>query len=82
MNAREAFRGQTALMWAAAENHAAVVEAARSSSAPTSTRRSIHYEFPKLTGGNGGIIHDRPEGRPDAADFRRPAGRASKRPSC
>jgi ankyrin repeat protein len=24
--------------------------------------RSVHYQFPKLTGGNGGIIHDRSEG--------------------
>ena len=54
-------RGQTALMWAVAENHADVVKLLIELRADVNAR-SIHYEFPKLTGGNGGIIHDRPEG--------------------
>ena len=61
VNAREAFRGQTALMYAAAENHAAVVKLLIELKADVNGR-TAHYDFPKLTGGNGGIIHDRPEG--------------------
>jgi uncharacterized protein len=61
VNAREAWRGQTALMWAAAENHAEVVKLLIELRADVNAR-STHYEFPKLTGGNGGIIHDRSEG--------------------
>jgi ankyrin repeat protein len=61
VNAREAWRGQTALMWAAGENHAAVVKLLIELRADVNAR-SVHYEFAKLTGGSGGIIHDRPEG--------------------
>jgi ankyrin repeat protein len=61
VDARETFRGQTALMYAVAENHAAVVKLLVELQADVNAR-SVHYEFPKLTGGNGGIIHDRPEG--------------------
>ncbi|PWT83835.1 MAG: hypothetical protein C5B57_06135 [Blastocatellia bacterium] len=61
VNAREEWRGQTALMWAAAENHAAVVKLLIELHADVNAR-SLLYEFPELTGGNGGIIHDRPMG--------------------
>ncbi len=61
VNATEAFRGQTALMWAAAENHEAVARLLVELGADVNVR-STHYEFPALTGGNGGIIHDRAEG--------------------
>jgi ankyrin repeat protein len=61
VDARETFRGQTALMYAAAENHPDVVKLLVELKADVNAR-SIHYEFPKLTGGNGGIIHDRAEG--------------------
>jgi uncharacterized protein len=61
VNATEAFRGQTALMWAAAENHEAVARLLIELGADVNVR-SMHYEFPALTGGNGGIIHDRAEG--------------------
>lgn len=61
VNTQEAWRGQTALMWAAAENHAAVVKLLIELRADVNAR-SIRYDFPKLTGGNGGIIHDRSEG--------------------
>jgi ankyrin repeat protein len=61
VNAREEWRGQTALMWAAAENHAAVVKLLIELHADVNAR-SVQYEFPALTGGNGGIIHDRPIG--------------------
>ena len=37
-NASEAWLGETALMWAAAQNHAAAVAGARRPTAPTSTR--------------------------------------------
>jgi ankyrin repeat protein len=60
-NAAETFRGQTALMLAATENHAAVVKALLAAGARPNTR-SIEYTFQKLTGGAGGIIHDRPQG--------------------
>jgi uncharacterized protein len=61
VNATEAWRGQTALMWAAAENHEAVARLLIELGADVNVR-STHYEFPALTGGNGGIIHDRSEG--------------------
>jgi ankyrin repeat protein len=60
-NAAEKFRGQTALMLAANENHAAVVKALLAAGAQPNTR-SVEYTFQKLTGGAGGIIHDRPQG--------------------
>jgi ankyrin repeat protein len=60
-NAAEKFRGQTALMLAAAENHAAVVKALLAAGARANTR-SAEYSFQPLTGGAGGIIHDRPQG--------------------
>jgi uncharacterized protein len=46
VNAAEKFRGQTALMLAGARPNT----------------RSVEYTFQKLTGGAGGIIHDRPQG--------------------
>jgi len=61
VNAVEGFRGQTALMWAAAENHEAVARLLIELGADVNVR-SMRYEFPQLVGGNGGIIHDRPEG--------------------
>jgi ankyrin repeat protein len=61
VNAAEKFRGQTALMLAANENHAAVVKALLAAGARADTR-SVEYTFQKLTGGAGGIIHDRPQG--------------------
>ena len=61
VNARESWRGQTALMWAAVENHAAVAQLLLESGAEVNAR-TITYEFANLTGGNGGIIHDRPQG--------------------
>jgi len=61
VNAAEKFRGQTALMLAATENHAAVVKALLVAGARPDTR-SVEYTFQKLTGGAGGIIHDRPQG--------------------
>jgi ankyrin repeat protein len=61
VSARENWRGQTALMWAAVENHAAVAELLLESGADVNAR-TVTYEFPNLTGGNGGIIHDRPQG--------------------
>ena len=61
VNAAEKFRGQTALMLAATENHAAVVKALLLAGARPNTR-SVEYTFQKLTGGAGGIIHDRPQG--------------------
>ena len=61
VNAAEKFRGQTALMLAATENHAAVVKALIVAGARPDTR-SVEYTFQKLTGGAGGIIHDRPQG--------------------
>lgn len=60
-NAAEAFRGQTALMYAVVENHAAVVRALIAAGADVNVR-SKEYAFQKLTGGAGGIIHDRPQG--------------------
>jgi ankyrin repeat protein len=61
VNATEAWRGQTALMWAAAEDHEPVARLLIELGADVNVR-STHYDFPALTGGNGGIIHDRPEG--------------------
>ena len=75
VNAAEQFRGQTALMLAAVENHAAVVRRS-STPAPTSNARTKEYTFQKLTGGAGGIIHDRPQGGLTRADPGGPAGRA------
>jgi ankyrin repeat protein len=60
-NAAEKFRGQTALMLAAAENHAPVVKALLGAGAQPNTR-TAEYTFQKLTGGAGGIIHDRAQG--------------------
>ena len=60
-NAAEKFRGQTALMLATNENHAPVVKALLAAGARPNTR-SVEYTFQKLTGGAGGIIHDRPQG--------------------
>jgi ankyrin repeat protein len=60
-NAAERFRGQTALMFAAAEGHAGVVRALLAAGAKPNTR-TAEYTFQTLTGGAGGIIHDRPQG--------------------
>ena len=61
VDAAESFRGQTALMLAAVENHAPVVQALLAAGANPSARTK-EYDFQKLTGGAGGIIHDRPQG--------------------
>jgi ankyrin repeat protein len=61
VNAAEAFRGQTALMLAANEGHAAVVTALVVAGANVNARTK-EYDFQKLTGGAGGIIHDRAQG--------------------
>jgi ankyrin repeat protein len=61
VNLAEKFRGQTALMLAAVENHASVVKALLAAGAQPNTR-TAEYTFQKLTGGAGGIIHDRPQG--------------------
>ena len=61
MNAAEKFRGQTALMLAAVENHADIVQALIAAGAQVNTR-TVEYTFQNLTGGAGGIIHDRPQG--------------------
>jgi uncharacterized protein len=61
VNAAESFRGETALMLASVENHAGVVKALLAAGAKPNTR-SVEYTFQKLTGGAGGIIHDRPQG--------------------
>jgi uncharacterized protein len=61
VNAAEKFRGQTPLMLASAENHGAVVKALLAAGARANTR-SVEYTFQALTGGAGGIIHDRPQG--------------------
>jgi len=61
VNATEQFRGQTALMLAANENHAPVVKALLDAGA-NANARTREYEFQNLTGGAGGIIHDRPQG--------------------
>jgi uncharacterized protein len=61
VNAAETFRGQTALMLAANENHAPIVSALLAGGANPNAR-TLEYTFQKLTGGAGGIIHDRPQG--------------------
>ncbi len=61
VNAAEKFRGQTALMLAAVENHAAIVQALLAAGAQVNAR-TVEYSFQNLTGGAGGIIHDRPQG--------------------
>jgi ankyrin repeat protein len=61
VDAVESFRGQTALMLAAVENHAGAVSALLAAGAEPN-RRTKEYTFQKLTGGAGGIIHDRPQG--------------------
>jgi len=60
-NAAETFRGQTALMLAAVENHAEIVQALIDAGAQVNAR-TAEYTFQSLTGGAGGIIHDRPQG--------------------
>ena len=61
VNHAETFRGQTALMLAAVENHAPVVQALVAAGANVNAR-TVEYTFQNLTGGAGGIIHDRPQG--------------------
>lgn len=61
VNAAEKFRGQTALMLATVENHADIVQALIAAGAQVNAR-TIEYSFQTLTGGAGGIIHDRPQG--------------------
>jgi uncharacterized protein len=61
VNAAEAFRGLTAVMYAAVENHGAVVRLLAAAGANVNAR-SKEYTFQALTGGAGGIIHDRPQG--------------------
>ena len=61
VNTAESFRGETALMFAAVENHAPVVKALIDAGADVNAR-TAEYKFQKLTGGAGGIIHDRPQG--------------------
>src|SRR5688572_15331186 len=61
VNASEKFRGQTALMLAAVENHAEIVQALIAAGAQVNAR-TVEYTFQDLTGGAGGIIHDRPQG--------------------
>jgi ankyrin repeat protein len=61
VNAAEKFRGQTALMLAAVENHADIVQALIAAGAQVD-QRTAWYDFQELTGGAGGIIHDRPQG--------------------
>ena len=61
VNTAEKFRGQTPLMLAAVENHADVVKALLAAGAQANTR-TVEYTFQALTGGAGGIIHDRAQG--------------------
>jgi ankyrin repeat protein len=61
VNAAERFRGQTALMLAAVENHASIVQELIEAGAQVNTR-TLEYTFQDLVGGAGGIIHDRPQG--------------------
>lgn len=61
VNAAETFRGQTALMLATVEDHAPIVKALLAAGAKPDTR-AVEYKFQALTGGAGGIIHDRPQG--------------------
>ena len=75
MNAREAFRGQTALMWAAAENHAAVVQAADRAAGADVNARSIALRVSEADRRQR-RHHPRPvRGRPHGDLLRRPAGR-------
>ena len=61
VNHAERFRGQTALMLAAVENHAAAARRLIAGGANVNAR-AMEYNFQTLTGGAGGIIHDRPQG--------------------
>ncbi len=61
VNAAESWRGQTALMMAVAEDHAPIVRALLDAGANPNAR-TAEYKFQSLTGGAGGIIHDRPQG--------------------
>ena len=61
VNAAEKFRGQTALMLAAVENHADIVQALITPRGQVN-QRTMWFDFQDLTGGAGGIIHDRPQG--------------------
>jgi ankyrin repeat protein len=61
VNAAERFRGETPLMLAAVENHASVVQALIAAGAQVNAR-TVEYDFQNLTGGAGGIIHDRSQG--------------------
>src|SRR4029434_6114218 len=61
VNAAERFRGQTALMLAAVENHVSIVQELVAAGAQVNAR-TVEYTFQALTGGAGGIIHDRPQG--------------------
>ncbi len=61
VNAAEKWRGLTALMFAATENHAPIVRALVAAGANPNAR-TAEYTFQNLTGGAGGIIHDRPQG--------------------
>lgn len=61
VNAAESWRGQTALMMAVSENHAPIVKALLDAGA-NPNGRTVEYKFQSLTGGAGGIIHDRPQG--------------------
>src|SRR5688500_14710583 len=60
-NAAESFRGQTALTRAAVAHPPSGVRALRAAGANPNVRTQ-EYTFQKLTGGAGGIIHDRPQG--------------------
>ena len=48
-------------MLAAVENHASAVQALIAAGAQVNAR-TVEYRFQDLTGGAGGIIHDRPQG--------------------
>jgi ankyrin repeat protein len=61
VNATESWRGQSALMMAAAENHGPIVKALLDAGA-NPNGRTKEYTFQALSGGAGGIIHDRPQG--------------------
>ena len=74
VNAREAWRGQTALMWAAAENHAAVVQAA--DRAPRRRQRPFDsLRFPEADRRQRRHHPRSAGGRPDGDLLRRAAGR-------
>jgi ankyrin repeat protein len=61
VNAADTWRGQTALTFAAIEDHASIVKALLDAGANPNAR-GVAHTFQKVTGGAGGIIHDRPEG--------------------